>query len=137
MWENYRGVAAHYRKLSLAEERAIIVHAKAGKRSARDELVLRHIGFIMWRLSRKVYRQYLERHGDDLLSAAILTLYQKIRSYDLNYRDRGGALKPVRFKSYIWKRIDGLAIDHIKREIRAGVSFEEQRHGFAPNRHPE
>jgi DNA-directed RNA polymerase specialized sigma subunit len=70
----------------------------------------------------------LERHGDDLLSAAILMLYQKIRTYNLHYRDRRGVLKPVRFVSYIWKRIDGLAIDHLKRESRSGVSFDETRH---------
>ena len=106
----------------------MIAAAQAGRKTARDKLVLCHIGFLMWRLRTKVYRWHLERHGDDLLSAAILTLYQKIRTYDLHYRDRGGVLKPVRFMSYVWKRIDGLAIDHLKRESRSGVSFDEARH---------
>ncbi|MEI7482174.1 MAG: hypothetical protein WCK75_07480 [Elusimicrobiota bacterium] len=106
----------------------MIATAQAGRKTARDELVLRHIGFLMWCLRTKVFRWHLERHGDDLLSAAILTLYQKIRTYDLNYRDRGGVLRPVRFISYVWKRIDGLALDHLKRESRSGVSFDEARH---------
>lgn len=128
MWEGYSGAVRRYPKLSLAQERLMIASAQAGRRAARDELVLRHIGFLMWRLRTKVFRRHLERHGDDLLSAAILTLYQKIRTYDLNYRDRGGVLKPVRFASYVWKRIDGLAIDHLKRESRSGVPFDETRH---------
>jgi len=128
MWEGYREAARGYPKLSLARERRMIAAAQAGRKTARDELVLRHIGFLMWRLRTKVFRQHLERHGDDLLSAAILTLYQKIRTYDLHYRDRGGVLKPVRFVSYVWKRIDGLAIDHLKRESRSGVSFDEAYH---------
>jgi DNA-directed RNA polymerase specialized sigma subunit len=128
MWECYLEAARRYPKLSLARERRMIAAAQAGRKSARDELVLRHIGFLMWRLRTRVFRQYLERYGDDLLSAAILTLYQKIRTYDLRYRDRRGVLKPVRFVSYVWKRIDGLAIDHLKRESRSGVSFDEARH---------
>jgi hypothetical protein len=37
-------------------------------------------------------------------------LYAKVGTYNLKYRDRKGKPKPVRFGSYIWKRIDGLAI---------------------------
>ncbi len=106
----------------------MIASAQAGRKAARDELVLRHIGFLMWRLRTKVFGRHLARHGDDLLSAAILTLYQKIHTYDLHYRDRGGVLKPVRFVSYIWKRVDGLALDHLKAENRPVVSFDEAHH---------
>jgi len=52
------------------------------------------------------------------LSATIPVLYQKIETYNLKYRDREGMLRPVRFGSYIWKRIDGLAIDYLKKEKR-------------------
>jgi len=55
---------------------------------------------------------------EDLLSQAILTLYEKIKTYDLEYKDKKGQLKPVKFSSYIWKRIDGLIIDFLKREFR-------------------
>ena len=106
----------------------MIARAKAGAKNSRDELVLCHIGFIIWRLRKKIFWQYLERYGEDMLSAAILTLYQKIETYDLNYRDRRGVLKPVRFSSYVWKRIDGLAIDYVKRESRSGVPFADARY---------
>ena len=38
--------------------------------------------------------------------------------YDLNYRDKNGNPKPVKFAFYIWKRIDGLIIDSLKKELR-------------------
>ena len=136
MWDGYREASRRYPKLTLAQERRMIAAAKAGIKSARDELVLRHIGFLMWRLRTKVFWCHLERHGDDLLSAAILILYQKIHTYDLHYRDQGGVLKPVRFASYIWKRIDGMAIDHLKRESRSGVPFDETRHITALSNFP-
>ncbi|OGR46930.1 MAG: hypothetical protein A2X34_05275 [Elusimicrobia bacterium GWC2_51_8] len=96
----------------------MIARAQAGSKSIRNKIVLHHIGFIMWRLRKKIFPEYLKRHGDDILSAAILELYRKVETYNLNYRDRKGVLKPVRFSSYMWKRIDGLAIDYIKREKR-------------------
>lgn len=35
----------------------------------------------------------------------------------MRYRDRQGNLKPVRFVSYLWKRIDGHILDGVKREL--------------------
>ena len=117
-----------YPRLPLEEERRLIALAQAGRKDSSDELVLRHVGFVMWRLRRRVFRSHLERHGEDLLSAAIPMLYEKVRTYNLRYRDRDGDLKPVRFGSYIWKRIDGMAIDYLKRERRAGgISYDDAR----------
>jgi hypothetical protein len=62
---------------------------------------LRHVGFVIWRLCKKVFHPHLQRHGEDMLSAAIPLLYQKVRTYNLNYRDRDGNKRPVRFSSYI------------------------------------
>lgn len=42
----------------------------------------------------------------------------KIDSYDLEYRDPSGRPKPVRFVSYIWKRVDGHIIDSLKVQLR-------------------
>jgi DNA-directed RNA polymerase specialized sigma subunit len=58
------------------------------------------------------------RYGEDIFSEAIFILYDKIKTYDLEYKDRQGNLKQVRFSSYIWKRIDGLIIDSVKKEIK-------------------
>ena len=46
-------------------------------------------------------------------------LYQKITTYDLDYRDKQGHPKPVKFVSYIWKRIDGFILDSLKEELSA------------------
>ncbi|MBI3292237.1 MAG: hypothetical protein HYZ73_05455 [Elusimicrobia bacterium] len=59
----------------------------------------------------------LRRFGEELLSEAIPILYTKIQTYDLHYRDRNGNSKPVKFVSYIWKRIDGHILDGVKREL--------------------
>ena len=120
MWEAYREVVQQYPRLAFEEERHLIALAQTGAKASMDDLVLRHVGFVMWRLRKKIFRQHLDRHGEDMLSAAIPVLYRKVQTYNLNYRDKAGNLKPVRFASYIWKRIDGFAIDYLKREFQAG-----------------
>jgi len=65
-----------------------------------------------------VFPHLLCRFKDDLLGEAILILYNKIDSYDLNYCDKYGKPHPVKFTSYIWKRIDGFIIDFLKEERR-------------------
>ncbi|MEK7772175.1 MAG: hypothetical protein AAB703_04905 [Pseudomonadota bacterium] len=63
--------------------------------------------------------------GEDLLEEAILIVYNKIKSYDLDYRDKHGNLKPVRFISYIWKRIDGFTIDYLKEEMKSRALYKD------------
>jgi len=58
------------------------------------------------------------RYGEDILSKAVFILYDKTKTYNLEYKDRQGNLKPVQFSFYIWKRIDGFIIDSVKKEIR-------------------
>jgi DNA-directed RNA polymerase specialized sigma subunit len=60
----------------------------------------------------------IDRFGEDILSEAVFILYDKIKSYDLRYRDKNGKLKPVKFSSYIWKRIDGFILDSLKKELK-------------------
>ena len=51
------------------------------------------------------------------MEEAILITYKKIKTYDLNYRDKKGNSNPVKFVSYIWKRIDGFIIDFLRKEL--------------------
>ena len=53
------------------------------------------------------------------MEEAILITYKKIKTYDLDYRDKKGNPNPVKFVSYIWKRIDGFIIDFLKKELKA------------------
>ena len=117
MWLiNYRSLP-NRSDLSLKEERRLIAKAKQGYQTETEELVLRYVGFIVFRLHKKVFPPYVARFGEDILAQAVLILYDKIKSYNLSYRDKNGDLKPVRFSSYIWKRIDGFILDYLKEEL--------------------
>ncbi len=127
MWKAYQKVIKQYSKIPLSEERRLIAEAQKGSEKDIEEIVLRHIGFVVFRIHRKVFPEYLSRFGEDLLSDSLPILYQKIKTYNLKYRDRHGHLKPVKFVSYIWKRIDGHIIDSLKKEIAKDkkAKFEE------------
>ena len=117
MFETYRKNIPRYQKLSLDEERRLIAQAKRGDKGKADELILRHIGFVIFRIHRIIFPIYQDRFSEDILSQLVLILYDKIQSYDLNYKDKKCNPKPVRFSSYIWKRIDGFTIDYLKKEL--------------------
>lgn len=118
MWTVYREIANKYERLPLKEERQLIAKAQRGADKCTEEIVMRHIGFVMYRLSRIVYPEVLSRLGDDLLADTVLMLYGKVGTYNLRYRDRTGKRKPVRFVSYVWKRVDGFIIDALNKESR-------------------
>lgn len=117
MWKIYRHIIRRYPRISLLEERLLIQKAQKGSKKCKDELVLRHVGFLIFRIYKIAFPDLIRRYGEDLLSEAILITYQKIDSYDLDYRDKKGNPKPVKFISYIWKRIDGFVIDSLKKEL--------------------
>lgn len=112
-----------YPKISLCEERRLISKSQKGSAKNTDELILRHLNFVLYRICKKSFPAYAKRFGEDLFTEVIFILYDKIRSYDLKYKDKKGNLKPVRFSSYIWKRIDGFILDSLKAELR-----RDQRH---------
>ena len=76
---------------------------------------MRHIGFLIFRIYKKVFPHLIPRFAEDLLAEAIRIVYKKINSYDLEYCDKIGNPHPVRFSSYLWKRIDGFILDSLKR----------------------
>ncbi len=120
MWKAYRSIIRQYSypRLSLQEERRLIRKAKKAIKAAADELILRHIGFVIFRIHKRAFPTYVKRHGEDLLSQAIPVLCQKIQTYNLRYRNQKGEFRPVKFVSYIWKRIDGLILDALKKETQ-------------------
>jgi len=117
LWSGWKTTSRSHKKLSLPEERSLIQKAQRGSRKSREELVLRHVGFVIFRIHKVAFPALIQRYGEDLLAEAILIIYNKIKSYDLNYRDNKGRLNPVKFTSYIWKRIDGFIIDSLKKEL--------------------
>ena len=117
MWNTYKPIIQRYPRISLSEERRLIKKAQNGSKKSKDELVLRHVSFLIYRIHKIIFPDLIQRYGEDLLSEAILITYKKIDSYDLDYRDKLGNRKPVKFVSYIWKRIDGFIIDSLKNEL--------------------
>jgi len=119
MWRYYGASTQRYSKISLSEERRLISEAQRGSKKSRDEIVFRHISFLKFRIHRIVFSHLLQRFGDDLLGEAILIIYKKIESYNLNHHDKQGNPHPVKFISYIWKRVDGFIIDSLKKEMKS------------------
>ena len=68
-----------------------------------------------------------------MLEETILITYKKIESYNLDYRDKQGNPNPVKFVSYIWKRIDGFIIDSLKKEL-TGSNFYNTYNEYNLNR---
>ena len=115
MLDQYRLTLPKYLRITLIEERRLIAKAKKGSKDEIEELVLRHTTFVIHRIYKKVFPSYIERFGEELLSEATFILYNKIKTYNLRYRDKEGNFKPVRFTTYIWKRIDGFILDFLKK----------------------
>ena len=130
MWKSYSAIIRHYPKIPLSEERRLISKAQKGSKKSREELVLRHIGFVIFRIHKVAFPALIRRFGKDLLEEAILIIYKKIESYDLNYCDKHGNSNPVKFTSYIWKRIDGFIIDTLKKELSES-NYYDRYSGYA------
>jgi len=111
----------------LLEERRLIALAQKGSQKSTEEIVLRHIGFVIFRIHKRAFPEFLRRFGEDLLSDSIPILHQKIKTYNLKYRDKNGNPKPVKFASYIWKRIDGFILDFLKKET---MRAQKERSNF-------
>jgi len=123
VWKTYRSTIRKYPRIALQEERRLIREAKKGSKQAAEELVLRHIGFVIFRIHKRAFPAYVRRYGEEILSQAIFVLYDRIQAYNLRYYDKKGNFKPVRFVSYIWKFIDGLILALLRKELR----HEKQR----------
>ncbi len=117
MWEIYHDTIRQYSRIDLQQERGLILRAQNGSKKSKDEVILRHISFLMFRIRSKVFCCHMQHVGEDLLAEAILLTYNKIESYNLDYRNEKGDSHPVRFASYIWKRIDGFILDYLKKEL--------------------
>jgi hypothetical protein len=79
MWKIYSGIVRRYPKITLSEERRLILEAQKGSKENKDELVLRHIGFLIFRIRKKVFPHLIQRFAEDLLEEAILIVYTKVK----------------------------------------------------------
>ena len=74
MWEAYSYVMRRYPKITLSEERRLILKAQKGSKKSKDELVLRHVSFLISRIYKVVFPELIRRFGEDLLGEAILII---------------------------------------------------------------
>jgi hypothetical protein len=70
MLQVYRECIYAYKnkKVSLRQERRLILQAQKGCEKSVQEMVLRHVGFLLYRLHRKVIPPLLYKHQDDMVS---------------------------------------------------------------------
>lgn len=127
MWKTYGSIVQRYPRIPLSEERSLIAKAQKGSKKSKDKIVLHHIGFLRFRILKIVFPTLIHRFGEDLLGEAILITYEKIKTYNLDYCDKQGNPKPVKFVSYIWKRIDGFIIDSLKKEMITLNTYDDSR----------
>lgn len=130
MWESCSYVIRHYPKITLSEEKRLILDAQKGSKESKDELVLRHVSFLIFRIYKVTFPDLIKRFGEDLLGEAILITYKKIESYNLDYCDTQRKPNPVKFVSYIWKRIDGFIIDYLRKELNLFKTYKEYYQNF-------
>lgn len=88
--KDYHRMLPRYPIISLEEERRLIAKAKRGCKEETEELVLRHVNFIIFRIYKKTFLFYIDRFGEDILAQAVFILYEKIKTYNLRYKDKHG-----------------------------------------------
>lgn len=126
MWKTYQYIARRYPTwLTRDEAGRLILEAQNGSKQSKDELILRHIGFLIFKVRTKLFPGVLKRYGEDMLAEVILHAYEKINTYDLNYCDKQGNPLPVKFTTYIWKDIDWFIIKSLKREFGLNKTHKE------------
>ena len=68
MFETYRHLKNKYPKISLYQERRLIKQAQGRSKAKKNELVERHVWFIIFRINKVAFSPYRARFGDDILS---------------------------------------------------------------------
>jgi len=126
MWKSYHCLARRYStRVTRDEARRLILEAQNGSKESKDELILRHMGFLIYKVRTKLFPNVLKRYGEDILGEVILHTYEKINTYDLDYRDKQGNPLPVKFTTYIWKDIDWFIIRLLYKEFRLDKTHKE------------
>jgi hypothetical protein len=60
MWKTYEHIIRSYSRISLDEERRLIQKAQKGSKKSKDELILRHISFIIFRIHKVVFPEFIQ-----------------------------------------------------------------------------
>jgi len=63
MWKAYSGMVRRYPMIPLSEERCLISKAQKGSRKSKDEIVLRHSSFLIFRIHKIAFPTLIQRFG--------------------------------------------------------------------------
>jgi hypothetical protein len=58
MWKNYQSTISKYPKIPLPEERRLIALAQKGSKKSAEEIILRHIGFVIFRIHKWAFPKF-------------------------------------------------------------------------------
>jgi hypothetical protein len=117
----YKEIAKKHKPLPLIDERRLISLAKKGDGSARQKLLLHLIGFFIFRIETSLFPHIKNEFGDDILQECIVFAEGKIDFYKLRYKNKSGVFKKVFLRSYLWKGVTGVMLNHVKRNSPASV----------------
>jgi len=65
VWDSYKHIIRRYPKISLSEERKLILKAQKGSKKSKDELVLRHVGFLIFRIYKIAFPSLIRSFGEE------------------------------------------------------------------------
>ena len=108
MFKSYQDIIKQYPKLPLKQERELIYLAQQGIVEAQNKLLLHLIGYFVIRVKTTAFPSFFLVYGEDIIQDCVVMAANKIKTYDLNYKNNFGELSPRHFSTYIWKSVTGL-----------------------------
>lgn len=132
MFESYQEIMNQHKKLPLKQERKLIHLAQRGFVEAQNKLLCHLIGFFVIRVKTTAFPSFFLPYGEDIIQDCVIMAAEKIRTYDLEYKNKSGELQPLHFSTYIWKSVTGLIYTYRKqkREICFSDISDTVRNGL-------
>ncbi len=114
MFESYQKIMNQHKKLPLKQERKLIHLAQQGVVEAQNKLLCHLIGFFVIRVKTTAFPSFFLRYGEDIIQDCVIMAVEKIKTYNLEYKNKFGELQPLHFSTYIWKSVTGLIYSYKK-----------------------
>jgi len=115
MFESYQKIMNQHNKLPLRQERKLIHLAQRGVVEAQNKLLRHLIGFFVIRVRTTAFPSFSLLYGEDIIQDCVIMAAEKIKTYNLEYKNKYGELQPLHFSTYIWKSVTGLIYSYRKR----------------------
>jgi len=122
LFEYYRKITDHHKKLDLKVERKLISLAKKDDRAAKEKLLFHLTGFFIFRIQKTLYPFLLRQYGEDILQDCLLLALNKFKSYKMGYINKKGQINPLHMSTYLWKSVTGLILTYVKEKREVSIS---------------